>query len=43
MGGRKWEENKWAVENGRKINPGKRKVIRITRARGKNPFVTKKC
>ena len=26
------------VENGMKINPGESKVIRITRARGKNPL-----
>ena len=28
----------WAVEKGMKINPGKSKVIRITRARVKNPL-----
>jgi len=28
----------WAVENGMKINPGKRKAIRFTRARVKNPL-----
>jgi len=28
----------WAVENGMKINPGKSKVIRFTRARVKNPL-----
>jgi hypothetical protein len=27
----------WAVENGMKINPGKRKTIRFTRALVKNP------
>jgi hypothetical protein len=31
-----------AVENGVKINPGKCKVTRCTRAQVKNPFVTKK-
>jgi len=38
MGGRKWHENKWAVENGMKINPGKSKAIRFTSARVKNPL-----
>ena len=28
----------WAVENGMKINPGKSKAIRFTRARVKNPL-----
>ena len=28
----------WAVENGIKINPGKSKAIRFTRARVKNPL-----
>jgi hypothetical protein len=28
----------WAVENGEKINLGKSKAIRFTRARGKNPL-----
>ena len=28
----------WAVENGMKINPGKNKAIRFTRARVKNPL-----
>jgi len=28
----------WAVENGMKINPGKRKAIRFTTARVKNPL-----
>jgi len=28
----------WAVENGMKINPGKSKAIRCTRARVKNPL-----
>jgi hypothetical protein len=36
----------WAVENGMKINPGKRKAIRFTRGRVKihwaTSFVTKK-
>ena len=32
----------WAVENGMKINLGESKVIRFTRARVKNPLVTKK-
>jgi hypothetical protein len=36
----------WAVENGMKINPGKSKVVRFTRAQFKNhwvtPLVTKK-
>ena len=29
---------KWAIENGMKINPGKRKAIRFTRARVKDPL-----
>jgi len=33
----------WAVENGLKLNPGKSKVIRITRARGENPLVYSLC
>jgi len=33
----------WAVENGMKINPGKSKAIRITRARGKNPLRYSLC
>jgi len=28
----------WAVENGMKINPGKSKTIRFTRAQVKNPL-----
>jgi len=28
----------WAVENGMKINPGKSKAVRFTRARVKNPL-----
>jgi len=28
----------WAIENGMKINPGKSKAIRFTRARVKNPL-----
>jgi len=28
----------WVVENGMKINPGKSKAIRFTRARVKNPL-----
>ena len=39
MGSRKWDENKWAVENGMKIIPGKLKAIRFTRARVKNPLI----
>jgi len=31
----------WAVETGMKINPDKRKAIRFTRARVKDPLVTK--
>jgi len=33
----------WAVENWMKINPGKSKVIRITRARCKNPLGYSLC
>jgi len=29
---------KWTIENGIKINPGKSKEIRFTRARVKNPL-----
>ena len=38
MGGRKLDENKWAVGNGMKINPVKSKALRFTRARVKNPL-----
>jgi len=38
MGGRKLDENKWAVGNGMKINPVKSKALRFTRVRVKNPL-----
>jgi hypothetical protein len=33
---------KWAVENGMKINAGKSKAIRFTKARVKNPLLVTK-